>query len=79
MRYSNNPERYLGLPNIIGCNKKASFMGLKEQMKKRIDGWCMKFLSLGEKEVFVKSFKQYRHMQCLAFFFQELFVMIWRD
>ncbi|KAA3466263.1 LINE-1 reverse transcriptase isogeny [Gossypium australe] len=30
VRYSNNPENYLGLPNVIGRKKKASFQSLKD-------------------------------------------------
>ncbi|KAK5771326.1 hypothetical protein PVK06_047524 [Gossypium arboreum] len=58
MRYSNNLEKYLRLPNMVGRNKKASFQNLKDRMKKKIDGWSIRFLSEGGKEVFIKSVRQ---------------------
>ncbi|KAG8473015.1 hypothetical protein CXB51_034919 [Gossypium anomalum] len=56
--YSNYLEKYLGLPNMVGRNKKASFQNLKDRMKKKIDGWSIRFLSEGGKEVFIKSVRQ---------------------
>lgn len=32
VKYSNNPERYLGLRNMVRRKKKLFFMGLKERM-----------------------------------------------
>lgn len=55
MQFSSNPERYLGLPNFIGKGKKASFLHLKHRVKQRPDGWSTRFLSQGDKEVFLKS------------------------
>lgn len=37
VRYAVEPEKYLGLPNVIGRNKKASFQILKEKLQKRVD------------------------------------------
>ncbi|MCI87058.1 RNA-directed DNA polymerase (Reverse transcriptase), partial [Trifolium medium] len=37
--------RYLGMPSMIGRNKKALFSYLKERMWKRIQGWSGKHLS----------------------------------
>lgn len=34
---SNNPERYLGLPNMVGRKKNESFQNLKDWLKKRVD------------------------------------------
>ncbi|KAA3465639.1 reverse transcriptase [Gossypium australe] len=48
VRVATNPERYLGLPNMIGRRK-------KESISKRIDGWSNRMLSQGGKEVFIKS------------------------
>lgn len=58
MRHTRNSEKYLGLQNVIGRNKKASFLGLKEQMQKRVEGWGARLLSQGGKEVFIKSVLQ---------------------
>lgn len=37
IRSSNEPERYLGLPNMVGRRKKESFQNLKYRLKKCID------------------------------------------
>lgn len=58
VRCLNNSKKYLGLPNMIGKRKKASFLGLKDRTKKRIDNWSTRSLSLGGKEVFIKAVLQ---------------------
>lgn len=58
MQFSANPERYLGLPNMVGRNKRASFQHLKDKIKSRIDGWSIRVLSQDDKEIFVKSILQ---------------------
>lgn len=39
-----NPEKYLGLPNVMGKNKLRSFQGLKDRIMERINNWCMRVL-----------------------------------
>ncbi|KAA3459484.1 reverse transcriptase [Gossypium australe] len=58
VRSSNNPKRYLGLPNMVGRKKKESFQILKDKMKQRIDHWSTRHLSQGRKEIFIKSILQ---------------------
>ncbi|KAA3479946.1 reverse transcriptase [Gossypium australe] len=48
---SNDPERYLGLPNMVGRKKKLSFQNLKDRFN-------VKHLSQGGKEVFIKAILQ---------------------
>ncbi|KAA3485420.1 Pleiotropic drug resistance protein 4 [Gossypium australe] len=55
---SNNPERYLGLPNMVGRRKKEAFQNLKDWFKQRIDNWSVRHLSQGGKEVFIKAVLQ---------------------
>ncbi|KAA3482102.1 reverse transcriptase [Gossypium australe] len=55
---SNNPERYLGLPNMVGRRKKEAFQNLKDIFKQRIDNWSIRHLSQGGKEVFIKAVLQ---------------------
>ncbi|KAG8483579.1 hypothetical protein CXB51_023543 [Gossypium anomalum] len=55
VRCSTDPERYLGLPNLVGRKKRASFQILKDRMQQRIDNWSIKHLSQGGKEVFIKA------------------------
>ena len=38
-------EKYLGLPSLVGRNKKESFTYIKQQVWKRIQGWEGKLLS----------------------------------
>lgn len=58
VRSSNDPERYLGLPNMVGRKKKAAFQVLKDRLRQRIDNWSIKYLSQGGKEVFIKAVLQ---------------------
>lgn len=55
---SDEPERYLGLPNMVGRKKKQSFRILKDRLKKLIENWSNRFLSQGGKEVFIKAILQ---------------------
>ncbi|KAA3478618.1 reverse transcriptase [Gossypium australe] len=58
MRQSNNIERYLGLPNVVGRKKRESFQNLKDKITQRIGQWSTRYLSQGGKEVFIKSVLQ---------------------
>ena len=48
-------EEYLGLPAMVGRNKRASFDHLKQKIWKRLQGWEGKLLSQAEREVLIKS------------------------
>ncbi|GMI72452.1 hypothetical protein HRI_000914500 [Hibiscus trionum] len=70
VRISNNPEKYLGLPTMVGRNKQEAFAGLRDRTNKKVEGWSVKFLSMGGKEVFLKSVLQaipVYAMQCFLF------------
>ncbi|KAA3474108.1 reverse transcriptase [Gossypium australe] len=58
VRSSNDPERYLGLPNMVGKRKKEAFQNLKDCFRQRIDNWSIKHLLQGGKEVFIKAILQ---------------------
>lgn len=58
MRSSNEPERYLSLPTIIGKNKKFAFQILKDHFHQRVYRWSVRCLSQRGKEDFVKSILQ---------------------
>ncbi|KAA3462609.1 reverse transcriptase [Gossypium australe] len=58
VRRSNDIERYLGLPSMVGRRKHSSFQNLKDRFKQRIDSWSIRFLSQGGKEVFIKAVLQ---------------------
>lgn len=66
---SNELERYLGLPSLVGKRKKESFQAFKDKMKQRIDNWCMRLLSQGGKEIFIKSVLQVIPTYSMAYFF----------
>ncbi|KAH1123132.1 hypothetical protein J1N35_006292 [Gossypium stocksii] len=58
VRCSTNIERYLGLPNVIGRQKKESFQNIKDKINQKIENWSTRLLSRGGKEIFIKSVLQ---------------------
>lgn len=57
VHYSNNPEKYLGSPNIVGQKKKAFFQHLRDRLQQKVDG-SNRFFSQWGKKVFIKSVLQ---------------------
>ncbi|XP_038997132.1 uncharacterized protein LOC120121932 [Hibiscus syriacus] len=55
---SANPEKYLGLPAIVGRARKGAFANLKDKFGSGIQSWNVRVLSQGGKEVFIKSVLQ---------------------
>lgn len=55
VRLASNPEKYLDLPMMVGRRKKWTFAKFVDRFRKRIEGWSMCYLSMGGKEVFIKS------------------------
>lgn len=47
-------EKYLGLPSLVGRNKKASFNYIKEWIWRKIQGWKEKLLSQARREILIK-------------------------
>ena len=47
-------EEYLGLPAMVGRNKKTSFGKIKQKVWKRLQGWEGKLLSQAGREVLIK-------------------------
>ncbi|KAA3462890.1 reverse transcriptase [Gossypium australe] len=58
VRTSDNPERYLGLPNMVGRRKREAFQNLVDRITARIEVWISRLLSQGGKEIFIKSVLQ---------------------
>ncbi|KAA3466249.1 reverse transcriptase [Gossypium australe] len=58
VRSSSSPEKYLGLPSIVGQKKKEAFLNLVDRIAVRIDAWSTRLLSQGGKEIFIKSVLQ---------------------
>ena len=50
-----NHGKYLGLPSLIGKNKKAIFSFIKDKVWLRFQGWRKKLLSKAGKEVVLKT------------------------
>ncbi|GJY45644.1 putative ribonuclease H-like domain-containing protein [Tanacetum coccineum] len=46
--------KYLGLPSVIGRSKKVVFQAIIDKIKKQLQGWKGKTLSIGGKEVLMK-------------------------
>ena len=51
-------EKYLGLPSLVGRNKKNTFKEIKEKFAKKLAGWKEKLLSEAGKEVLIKAVTQ---------------------
>ncbi|KAK0583096.1 hypothetical protein LWI29_033303 [Acer saccharum] len=51
-------EKYLGLPCFIGCKKKDLFSDISSRIWDKIKGWRDKFLSIGGKEILIKTIIQ---------------------
>ena len=48
----------LGLPLLVGKNKKNTFRDIKERLAKKLAGWKEKLLSKAGKEVLIKAVVQ---------------------
>ncbi|KAK9984588.1 hypothetical protein SO802_034113 [Lithocarpus litseifolius] len=48
-------EKYLGLPSLVGRNKRSTFNDIKEKLGRKLSGWKEKMLSKAGKEVLIKD------------------------
>lgn len=51
-------EKYLGLPTLVGKNKREVFNVVKDRIWKRLQGWKGTLFSKGGKELLIKSVVQ---------------------
>ena len=51
-------EKYLGLPAVVGRNKKVSLNFIKERVWSKLQGWEEKLLSQAGREVLLKAVVQ---------------------
>ena len=51
-------EKYLGVPSLVGRNKKNTFNSIKDKLRKKLAGWKGKLLSKAGKEVLIKVVAQ---------------------
>ncbi|XP_022775844.1 uncharacterized protein LOC111317671 [Durio zibethinus] len=45
VQITSNPEKYLGLPSMVGRDRKRAFRGLKDRISSRLASWSSKALS----------------------------------
>jgi len=60
--------KYLGLPSMVGRDKKSIFIFIKEHIWKNIQNWNARFLSRAGKEVLLKSIAQAIPTYCMSAF-----------
>ncbi|GJZ76993.1 reverse transcriptase [Tanacetum coccineum] len=60
--------KYLGLPSVIGRSKKVVFRAIIDKIKKKLQGWKEKTLSIGGNEVLIKSVAQAMPMYVMNIF-----------
>jgi len=51
-------DKYLGLPALMGTDRSDCFRNLIDRVICRINGWKEKLLSMGGKEILIKSIAQ---------------------
>ena len=51
-------KKHLGLPSLVGRNKKESFTHIKQQIWKKLPGWEAKLLSQVGREILIKAITQ---------------------
>ncbi|KAA3460284.1 reverse transcriptase [Gossypium australe] len=68
VRSLSSPEKYLGLPNMVGRRKKEAFQNLVDRIVSRIESWSSRFLSQRGKEVFIKSVLQAIPTYAMSYF-----------
>ena len=51
-------EKYLGLPSLVGRNKKNTFKEIKEKLARKLAGWKEKRLFKAGKEILIKAVAQ---------------------
>ncbi|GMJ07053.1 hypothetical protein HRI_004374500 [Hibiscus trionum] len=58
VRISTNPEKYLGLPTMVGRRKREAFAYFLDRFNKKTDNWGIRFLSIGGREVLISAVLQ---------------------
>ena len=61
-------EKYLGLPSLVGLNRRNTFNEVKENLAKKLFGWKEKLPSKAGKEVLIKAIAQTIPMYSISYF-----------
>ena len=61
-------EKYLGLPSVVGRNKRRFFNNFKLRVLSKISNWQNKFFLSGGKEVLIKAIAQAVHSYAMSVF-----------
>lgn len=54
VQHSQQFEKYLGLPPLVGRSKYKAFSDIKHKVWKQLQGWKETMLSIGGKEILIK-------------------------
>ncbi|KAL0434838.1 UNVERIFIED_CONTAM: hypothetical protein Sradi_0191700 [Sesamum radiatum] len=68
VRVDISPTRYLGLPSLVGRNKRDIFSGVHERVWQLVGGLKEKLLSQGGKDILIKSIIQAIPSHCMSVF-----------
>lgn len=60
--------KFLGMPSVIGRNKKSTFNYLKDRMWQKINSWSGRSLSKGGREVLIKAALQAIPAYCMSIY-----------
>ena len=61
-------EKYLGLPSLVGRNKKASLLYIKERVVAKLQGWNEQLLSQVGQEILLKAVVQAIPTYAMSYF-----------
>ncbi|KAL1164424.1 hypothetical protein V6Z11_A06G069100 [Gossypium hirsutum] len=78
VKRTNNTEKYLGLPNMVGKRKRLAFQHLKDRIKAKINCRSSQLLLQGEKKFSLNlCYKQFQHIQWDVFYYRSQYALIW--
>lgn len=63
-----NTGKYLGLPSLVGREKRAIFRYLRDRLWSKLQGWSTKKLTKAGKEILIKVVAQAIPVYCMSTF-----------
>lgn len=70
-----DPRNYLGLPMVVGSDKKCAFQAIKDHFLGKFRSWYNQCFSQGGKAVFIKSILQVIQLYSISCFFISQFFL----